>query len=484
MTLAAFVLALVAPSLSPSQLPVGPLFGPSGGFMTIVDVELSGTDRWLLGIESSYFFDSRAVVARIDGTGSVSWLPPVPAVLMPEVSTSRLLAVGENRILVRGFGNAYRTLIATTQGWQEELMLTPINSGVSIFGTSGDISGSTVLFNLPAFHAQPMVIDPTLGAVGEEIPTSPTAFLPQIAVDGETVIALETRYPFQTLSVFRRVGGSWTRVDEIESPVGTGWRGGLREFAFDEGRVAVATSSVSPLDPCPKLYVFEPDASGHFVLTAEFDAASPCATSELAGVGYSNIQLVGTELAAIEGLDRRADRFERTAQGWVRRERVASDGPTARAWPFGGQLVGNSLGSEVFGPVDSPGSTQITCATPSPVVSTLRRSSRTEITASPFQLVWTVAAAPTGTPYFLAVGFEPGSRPLGATAELCIGGLVSVVPMGLDTQGPTIDVPWVEIDPIAAGLPPGGTLHVQAWRPDPVTPGGLTSNALSILFAP
>ncbi len=483
MALATLALVLLAPSPIPAQLPVGPLFGPGGGSLKIVDIELSGTEHWLLGIErSGTIGDEQTVVARIDGSGVLSWLPPIPDSLIPDHSEIYLKAVGENQVLVRGRGNAYRTLSVSPQGWQEQLMFTPTTPGGTYAFVNGDISGSTIVFSHPGYFPQPLVFDPTLSVERGELPTMPGWIIPKVAVDGDTAIAHEFLGPLQRLSVFRSVGGVWTRAGEIESPNGIGWRRGGINFEFDNGVVAVSAATISPQDPCPKLYFFEEDPSGDFALAAEFEAASPCATSETIGVGYSRIRLVGSELAAVENFDGRADRFERTAQGWVRRERVAGAGGIQTAWPINGQLV--SASSEVFAPLDSPGGVQITCATPAPVFSRLARSGGSQTSAEPVLLGWTVDSAPTGTPYFLAVGFQPGSRPLGATAELCMGGPVSVVPMSF--FGPEFgkDSAWVTIDPIGAGLPPGGTLYVQAWRPDSSTPGGLTSNGLSILFAP
>lgn len=485
MALATLALTLLAPSPMAAQLPVGSLLGPGGGALSIVDIELSGTEHWLLGTERhSTTGERQAVVARIDGAGVLSWLPPIPDSMLPSSQVSSLLAVGENQILIRGSGNAYRTLSVTPQGWQEQLMLTPTVLGGPAHFTNADISGSTIVFTHPDYFPRPLVFDTTLGTERGELPTLPGSIILQIAVDGDTAIVLEAALGTLHIGVFRSVGGVWTRVGEVESPSGT-WsdtQSGLREFAFENGVVAVATESHAPQNSCSKLYFFEQDPNGDFALAAEFQSASPCATSETSGIAYRSIRLVGSELVAVDDFEQRADRFERTPQGWERRERVGGAQFVYGAWPISGQVVSSS--AEVFAPMDSPGSVQVTCATPAPVDSRLSRTEGPRTSADPLRLLWWVDAAPTGTPYFLAVGFEPGSRPLGATAELCIGGAVSVVPISTIGGLTGKDSASISIDPIAAGLPPGGTLYAQAWRPYPLTPGGLTSNGLAIQFAP
>ena len=499
MSLAAISLAVLAPALSPTQLPIGELTGPNGGLLQIHDIELSGTEHWVLGRETLPMGGQRPVVARIDSAGAVIWTPPLPAALGPSGSdNARLLAVGENRILVKDLNHVYRTYALTPQAWVAEPALTPVFLA-SISPVLGDISGSQVTLSAPHLlpNAAPIVVDLASGAGPESLPILPNSGIWQLAVGDGIAAAVEAEYVVQPsgeyvlvahrIPLFRRINGAWRRVEEIRNPTGFDWRGSIK-IALEGGTVAVSAQKVSPTDPCPKLFIFEEDPSGAFVLSAEFEAASSCATSSTMGIGYDSIQLLGLELTAIEGLDGRVDRFERTATGWTRRERVAAQNQLTQAWPVNGRIVGgtqsSSAGSEVLAVLNSPGSTTVGCASSAPSYSILRVENRAQTAVGPTNIVWTIDAAPPATPYFLAVGFQPGSRPLGPAAELCIGGSVSVMPMTTPQPNFGKDVARRLLDPVAEGLQPGETLYVQGWRPEASIPGGLTSNSLAILFAP
>lgn len=491
-------LAALALALAPAQITPGPLYGPSGGALEIVDIELCGTTHWLLGTET-LASGRRPVVAKIDAAGTVIWTPTLPPGVVPTNTSGSptLMAVGENRILVKDLRYFYRTYTLTPQAWVADPPLTGQAFG-SFLPRSGDISGSRVVLQTGHLPSGPVVMDLATADGPELIPTIPYRGLYSMQIDGDTVMAVEREIDMTPsgeyvvvatrIPVFRRVNGAWSRALEIEHPASQGWRG-VSGLSFEGGTVAVTAPSISPQDPCPKLYVFEADSNGDFVLEAEFAAATSCATSQTTGIGYQFPRLLGSELAAVESASGRVDRFERTSQGWIRRERVAADSFISGGfWPVSGQLVGTmgqpNRGSEVFSPVDSPGYVRVACPTSAPVFSTLSAVGRSETAVGPTTMVWNVDAALPGTPYFFAVGLEPGARPLGPTAELCIGGAVSVVAPDYESSLHGKDRRSLTIDPVAAGWQPGDTLYVQGWRPDPLSPGGLTSNLLSIVFAP
>ena len=479
-------LLLVAPLVPQAGSP--PILGPNGGALFLDGASEATGQTQILATE--FNTPSGAIngfIYGVDATGTLSIQSSVP----PSIEFVKLYAIEGTRIAYLDANWFPRIMNAAGSSWVPgpALLPTPLQGSFTGFGRDVVLDGNRVAHAIPGLRTLWVQDLSNPGTVATEsmIPFPPGKTILDFTLEGDELVAAFCRYaPVGPIGEFTDVEvvvyeptptGNWVPSAATPAPPGgVAWPDAQLAVDISQGRLAIQLA-------CGNAQIYERSAAGPYTVVDVIQSPRQLEVAPGLCFGAPAVTLRGDELVMTTGIDRAGERYLRTASGWAAEEVVRSDQGTGSPYEFAGDFLVSgaaSGGIQVHARVDEPTGIEVTCPAPfSPEPLYLVSSTPSTFNFTPIGVGMRVSDL-AGS-YFLVAGYRSASRPLGPESTLCIGGRVRIFPQALKLAQPFTSF---GLNPQNAGLSPGDTIHFQGWQRVLSLPGGRTSNAIAVTFAP